>query len=86
MLINFINLTLVGLSGYYNFQIQFDHDIYSVGLGLKKKGENLIKIITVDSMRTKSENLKKKISFFGLFLECLIYYKAPQRKERLLLI
>ena len=49
-----------------NFQIKFDSDIYSVGLGLKKKGENLIKIIKVDSMRTKSENLKKKISFFWI--------------------
>ena len=34
--------------------------------GSKKKGENLIKIIKVDSMRTKSENLKKKISFFWI--------------------
>ena len=49
-----------------NFKIKFDSDIYSVGLGLKKKGENLIKIVKVDSISTKSENLKKKISFFWI--------------------
>ena len=49
-----------------NFQIKFNSDIYSVGLGLKKKGENLIKIIKVDNITTKSENLKKKISFFWI--------------------
>ena len=47
-----------------NFQIKLDSDIYSVGLGLKKKGEDLIKIINIDSMRTNTSNLKNKISFF----------------------
>lgn len=49
-----------------NFQIKLDSNNYSVGLGLRKKGENLIKIIKVDSTRTRSENLKKKISFFWI--------------------
>lgn len=47
-----------------NFQIKLDSDIYSVGLGLKKKGEDLIKIINIDSMRTNTSNLNNKISFF----------------------
>lgn len=49
-----------------NFQIKLDSDIYSVGLGLKKKGEDLTKIIKVDSMMIKPENLKNKISFFWI--------------------
>jgi DNA replication and repair protein RecF len=47
-----------------NFQIKLDSDIYSVGLGLKKKGEDLIKIINIDNMRTNTSNLNNKISFF----------------------
>ena len=47
-----------------NFQIKLDSDIYSVGLGLKKKGEDLIKIIKIDSMRTNTSNLNNKIRFF----------------------
>jgi len=47
-----------------NFQIKLDSDIYSVGLGLKKRGENLIKITNIDSMRTNTSNLNNKISFF----------------------
>ena len=47
-----------------NFQIKLDSDIYSVGLGLKKKGEDLIKIIKIDSMRTNTLNLNDKIRFF----------------------
>ena len=47
-----------------NFQIKLDSDIHSVGLGLKKKGEDLIKIINIDSMRTNNLNLNNKISFF----------------------
>ena len=47
-----------------NFQIKLDSDIYSVGMGLKKKGEDLIKIINFDSMRTNTSNLNNKISFF----------------------
>lgn len=47
-----------------NFQIKLDSDIYSVGLGLKKKGEDLIKIINIDSMRTNTSDLNNKISFF----------------------
>lgn len=47
-----------------NFQIKLDSDIYSVGLGLKKRGENLIKITNIDTMRTNTSNLNNKISFF----------------------
>ncbi len=47
-----------------NFQIKLDSDIYSVGLGLKKKGEDLIKIIKIDSTRTNTLNLNNKIRFF----------------------
>ena len=49
-----------------NFQIKLDSDIYSIGLGLKKRGEDLMKVIKVDSIRVKSENLKNKISFFWI--------------------